>query len=335
LDDLTAAARARLEVRPMPAWTPPMLATLTDERFSDPGWIFERKLDGERCLAFRGSQVRLYSRNRRLLNGAYPEVAEAIERLQGRFVLDGEIVAFEGGATSFARLQSRMGLDDPARARASGVAVVYYVFDLLWLDGRDTRRLELLDRKRLLRGAIEFREPVRYLEHRVGAGEKFYREACRSGWEGLIAKRAAAPYVPRRSPDWLKFKCVAQQELVIGGWTDPEGSRTGFGALLVGYYRNGALVYAGKVGTGYDEETLRSLSARLRRLTRSRSPFAAGNPPATGAHWVEPRLVAEVGFAEWTRAGRLRHPRYLGLRLDKPAREVVRETPRPAARTRS
>lgn len=311
----------------MPTWTAPMLATLTEERFSDPAWVFERKLDGERCLAFRGAQVFLRSRNRRLLNAAYPEVAEALERQSGRFILDGEVVAFEGGATSFARLQKRMGLDNPERARATGVPVFYYVFDILWLDGRDTRGLELRDRKRLLRAAIAFRTPLRYTEHRVGEGEKFYRQACRSGWEGLIAKRAASPYVPRRSRDWLKFKCVAQQELVIGGWTDPEGSRAGFGALLVGYYDDGGLVYAGKVGTGFDEPTLRSLGARLRRLERSRSPFARGNPPAAGAHWVEPKLVAEVGFTEWTRAGKLRHPRYLGLRLDKAAREVVRETP--------
>ncbi len=309
-----------------------MLATLTDERFSDPAWIFERKLDGERCLAFVGEEVRLLSRNRRSLNGAYPEVVEALERQRARCVLDGEIVAFEGGATSFARLQGRMGLDDPARARATGIPVFYYVFDILWLDGQDTTRLELLDRKRLLEAAIALEPPLRCTAHRVGDGERFYREACRSGWEGLIAKRAASPYVHRRSPDWLKFKCVAEQELVIGGWTDPEGGRTDFGALLVGYYEGDTLVYAGKVGTGYDEATLRALGARLRGLARSNSPFARGNPPAAGAHWVAPVLVAEVGFGEWTRAGRLRHPRYLGLRPDKPARQVVRETPAAAPR---
>jgi DNA ligase D-like protein (predicted ligase) len=309
-----------------------MLATLTDERFSDPAWIFERKLDGERCLAFGDEEVRLLSRNRRLLNGAYPEVVEALERQRARFILDGEIVAFAGRATSFARLQGRMGLDDPARARATGIPVFYYVFDILWLDGQDTTGLELLDRKRLLEAAITFEAPLRYTAHRVRDGERFYRQACRSGWEGLIAKRAASPYVHRRSPDWLKLKCVAEQELVIGGWTDPEGGRTDFGALLVGYYDGAALVYAGKVGTGYDEATLRALGARLRRLARPTSPFARGDPPAAGAHWVEPVLVAEVGFGEWTRAGKLRHPRYLGLRPDKAARNVVRETPGPARR---
>jgi len=148
---------------------------------------------------------------------------------------------------------------------------------------------------------------------------------CARGLEGVIAKRAASAYVHRRSPDWLKFKCVAEQELVIGGWTDPEGTRTGFGALLVGYYEDGALVYAGKVGTGYDDATLRQLGARLRRLARARSPFARGDPPSRGTHWVQPKLVAQIGFTEWTRDGKLRHPRFLGLRDDKPAGAVVRE----------
>jgi DNA ligase D-like protein (predicted ligase) len=330
---LSPTARARLRSSSLPAWMAPMLATLTDERFSDPAWIFERKLDGERCLAFRDEDVRLLSRNRRLLNGAYPEIVEALERQSARFIVDGEIVAFAGRETSFARLQGRMGLDDPARARATGIPVSYYVFDILWLDGQDTTRLELLDRKRLLEAAITFEAPLRYTAHRVGDGERFYRQACRSGWEGLIAKRGASPYVHRRSPDWLKFKCVAEQELVIGGWTDPEGGRTDFGALLVGYYDGAALVYAGKVGTGYDAATLRALGARLRLLVRPTSPFARGDPPAAGAHWAKPVLVAEVGFSEWTRAGKLRHPRYLGLRPDKPAREVVRETPGPAQRS--
>lgn len=304
-----------------------MLATLTDERFSDPDWIFERKLDGVRCLTFRdGGSPRLFSRNRRLLNDTYPELAEALNRQRtGRFIVDGEIVALRGGITSFERLQGRMGLSDPVRARASGIPVFYYLFDLLWLDGYDVTGLELLDRKRALRAALSFGGPIRYAEHRLREGEQFYREVCARGLEGLIAKRASSPYVHGRSGDWLKFKCVAEQELVIGGWTDPEGGRAEFGALLVGYYQDGALVYAGKVGTGYDEATLRDLGARLRRLARSSSPFDRGRPPERGTHWVQPKLVAQFGFTEWTRDGKLRHPRYLGLRNDKPAREVVRE----------
>jgi len=311
----------------MPTWAGPMLATLADKPFSDPGWIFERKLDGVRCLAFRdGGPVRLLSRNRRALNHTYPELVEALDQQRTtRFVVEGEIVAFRDGITSFERLQGRMGLSDPVRARASGIPVFYYLFDVLWLDGYDLTGLELLDRKRVLRAAFSFGRPIRYAEHRLREGERLYREVCARGLEGVIAKRASSPYVHRRSRDWLKFKCVAEQELVIGGWTDPEGGRTDFGALLVGYYQDGALVYAGKVGTGYDEATLRDLGARLRRLARSSSPFKRGRPPERGTQWVQPKLVAQFGFTEWTRDGKLRHPRYLGLRNDKPAREVVRE----------
>jgi DNA ligase D-like protein (predicted ligase) len=326
---LTTEARARLRECAAPQWVAPMLATLTGKRFNQAGWIFERKLDGERCLAFRdGATVRLLSRNRRLLNGAYPEIAEALERERAeRFVLDGEVVALAGSETSFARLQRRMQIDDPLRARAAGVPVHYYAFDLLYLEGYDTTALPLLERKRLLAHAFALHDPVRYTEHRERDGEALFREACRRGWEGLIAKRAEAPYVHYRSPDWLKLKCLNQQELVIGGWTDPKGARTGFGALLVGYYAAGELRYAGKVGTGYDEDTLRELGAELRALEQANSPFAADGAPARGAHWVTPRLVAEIRFSEWTGAGRLRQPRYLGLRRDKEAYEVVRERP--------
>jgi DNA ligase D-like protein (predicted ligase) len=306
-----------------------MLATLTDHPFSDPDWIFERKLDGVRCLAFRdGGEVRLMSRNRKPLTERYPELAAALlQQAPPRFIVDGEIVAFKDGVSSFERLQGRLGLTDPVRARATAIPVFYYLFDLLWIDGYDITRLELRDRKRVLRSAFAFQGPIRYSGHRDREGEQMYRDACARGLEGVVAKRAASHYVSRRSPDWLKFKCVAEQELVIGGWTDPEGTRTGFGALLVGYYDNGTLVYAGKVGTGYDHTTLRQLGAKLRRLSRSRSPFARGNPPARGAHWVQPALVGQFGFTEWTRDGRLRHPRFLGLRSDKPAHAVVRERP--------
>jgi bifunctional non-homologous end joining protein LigD len=307
-----------------------MLATLADQPFSHPDWVFERKLDGVRCLAFRDrGDVRLMSRNRKPLTDTYPEVTAALARQRkSRFVVDGEIVAFRDGVSSFERLQGRLGLTDPARARATSIPVFYYLFDVIWLEGYDVTGLQLRDRKRLLRSTLTFQGAVRYSSHRDRAGEETYREACARGLEGVVAKRAASSYVHRRSTDWLKFKCVAEQELVIGGWTDPEGARTGFGALLVGYYENGALVYAGKVGTGYDQATLRQLGAKLRRLSRARSPFDRGDPPTRGTHWVQPALVAQFGFTEWTRDGRLRHPRYLGLRDDKPAHAVVRERPR-------
>jgi bifunctional non-homologous end joining protein LigD len=309
--------RERLKPAPLPEKVTPMKAMLTDERFSDPDWIYERKLDGIRCLAIKGDRnVRLLSRNDLSLNGRFPEVAEALEAEDaGRFVLDGEVVAFDGPQTSFARLQQRGERPTP---------VFLYTFDVLHLHGMDVRSLPLRSRKALLRRALAFHGPVRLTPHRNRDGEALYREACRKGWEGVIAKRADSPYTSARSRDWLKFKCSAEQELVVGGYTPPQGSRTDLGALLLGHYAGDRLRYAGKVGTGFTQATLRDLHARLSPLVRPDSPFA--DPvKEKGATWVEPRLVAQIGFSEWTRDGRLRHPRFLGLRDDKAAREVVRE----------
>jgi bifunctional non-homologous end joining protein LigD len=312
-----------------PDWLEPMLATLTRERFSDPGWIFERKLDGERCLAFRsGTRLRLMTRNQKEVTGTYPELADALGAHQAAddFVVDGEVVAFDGDQAKFARLQQRLGVRDPGPELRAEVPVYFYIFDVLWAGGRDIRPLPLLERKRLLRGLLSFDDPLRFTEHRDTDGEAYWREACALGWEGLVAKRADAPYRPGRSRDWLKFKCEAGQEFVIGGYTDPQGSRTGFGALLLGYYDSGGqLIYAGKVGTGFNQHTLTSLHAVLADLARDQPAFDSGALPRSRVHWVEPRLVAEVGFSEWTQDGQLRHPRFQGLRRDKDATEVVRE----------
>jgi bifunctional non-homologous end joining protein LigD len=306
-----------------------MLATLTTRRFSGPAWLFERKLDGERCLGYRrGGDVRLLSRKRKRVDDAYPEVAEALGReAETDLVVDGEIVAFEDGRTSFTRLQRRMQLRDREVARRSGVPVFYYVFDVLHLAGYDTTGLPLRLRKALLRRAVTYREPLRYSAHRNTEGEAFHQEACRRGWEGVIAKRVDSLYVGRRSPDWLKFKCTNQQEVVVGGFTEPAGSRVGFGALLVGFYAGGDLVFAGKVGTGYDVETLLDLRRRLDALRQDDPPFVGVRARQPGVHWVRPELVAEVAFTEWTEDGKLRHPRFLGLRRDKDPGEVVREVP--------
>jgi DNA ligase D-like protein (predicted ligase) len=328
---LSAEARRRLRKRRHPDWVQPMLATLTDEPFSDEGWIYEPKLDGVRCLAFRDrDRVRLLSRNRKSQNATYPEIVDAIAAQKvSDFVVDGEVVAFRNGVTSFSRLQQRMKIADPETARRSGVPVYYYIFDIMHLEGRNTTRLGLRERKDLLRRSIEFEDPLRFSTHRDGEGEAFLEEACRKGWEGLIAKRADSVYVQRRSTDWLKFKCVARQEFVVGGWTEPRGGRVGLGALLVGVYEDGELRYAGKVGTGYDDRTLRDLSRRLVAIGRKTPPFAdPGGIPRKGVHWASPKLVAEVGYTEWTSDGRLRHPRFLGLRRDKAPQEVVRERPR-------
>ena len=296
-----------------------MKAVLTDERFSHPDWIFERKLDGIRCIAIRdGESLRMLSRNDLSLNERYPELAEALmAQSWQRFAVDGEVVAFAGSQTSFGALA--------ARGRRH-VRVFLYAFDLLWLDGSDVRRLPLRSRKRLLRQAIDLKGDLRFTPHRNRDGEAYYAEACRKGWEGLIAKRADSPYSAARSRDWLKFKCDRAQEMVIGGYTPPKGSREELGALLVGHYDDGRLLYAGKVGTGFDRATLRDLAQQLRPLRRADAPFADAHAiKERGVTWVEPELVAQVGFTEWTRHGRLRHPRFLGLRFDKPAAKVVRE----------
>jgi len=328
-DRLPAGLRDRLRDEPVPRWRPPMLATLTEQRFSDPGWIFERKLDGMRCLAYRdGDQVRLLSRNQQSLDTTFPEIRDAVaDQATQRFVVDGEVVALEGRRTSFARLQGRSGIHDADAARASGIAVYYYLFDVLHLDGVDTTHLPLTWRKRLVRRAITFADPLRYTTHRVQDGEAAYRQACARGDEGVIAKRADAEYAAGRSADWLKFKCVRDQEFVIGGFTAPKGTRVGLGALLVGYHDDGDLVYAGKVGTGYTQDMLRRLREELDPLVQERSPFDRGEPREAAARWVRPELVGQVAFTEWTRDGRLRHPRFQGLRTGKCADDVVRETP--------
>lgn len=324
---LTADDRARLGRTGHPTWIDPMLATLTDRRFSDRGWVYERKFDGVRCLAFRdGDEVALLSRKKQRLENTYPEIVDqlAMQALDD-FVVDGEIVAFERGRTSFSRLQQRSGITDPARARRSPVAVRYYLFDLLHLAGHDTRALPLRSRKRLLLGALAFGGPLRFATHRNTDGEAYFASACRHGWEGIIAKKADSTYGSRRSANWLKFKCGGGQELVVGGFTEPAGSRAGFGALLLGYYERGEFVYAGKVGTGFDDSTLRTLRRAMDALETKESPFGDRGRFERGTHFVHPLLVAQIGFTEWTRDGMLRHPRFLGLRDDKSARSVTRE----------
>ena len=305
----------------------PMKPVLVAEPFDDPDWLFDRKLDGERCGALRrGGKVTLLSRTGLPLGAAYPEVADALAVDGPDLLIDGEIIAFKGNQTSFSQLQQRMGIRDPERARHSRVRVYYYIFDILELDGEDVRPLPLLERKARLRRTVEFRGHLRSTPYRRTNGVDAFKYACAHGWEGVIAKRAGSPYVPKRSRDWLKVKCAHGQELVVGGWTEPRGSRQRFGALLVGFYQHGRLRYAGKVGTGFDQRALNLLGDRLERLERPTTPFELGGPPRD-AHWAEPELVAEIGFAEWTRDEKLRQPRYQGLRDDKAARDVVREVP--------
>ena len=309
-----------------PAFIEPMLATLTDERFSRRGWLFEPKFDGVRCVVIRRERkIELYSRNRKLLNAKYPELVEAFQEQQaGPFIIDGEIVAFDGEVTSFTRLQQRMQVQNPSAELRRKFPVSFYAFDLPYAQSYDLRPLPLRDRKELLKTTVKFEKPLHFTHHRETEGEAYYREACERHWEGIIAKNADSPYVSGRSRDWLKFKCINEQEFVLGGYTDPQGQRTGFGALLVGYYDRKKLKYAGKVGTGYDNLTLQRLGARLAGMRTSSSPFEENGAPRS-AHWVKPKLVAQIGFTEWTKDGKLRHPRFLGLRDDKKPEEVTRE----------
>jgi bifunctional non-homologous end joining protein LigD len=298
-----------------PDWVEPMLATLSDERDLDEDWLLERKLDGVRCLAFvRGGEVVLRSRNG--LVRSFPAVAAALAPL-GDAIVDGELVAVdaEGEPLGFQALQ-RHG------------AVALWAFDLLWLGAEDLRDRALRDRRAALADAVRPTAALQLSALVPGPSRAASERACAAGWEGLIAKRADGRYRGGRSRDWLKLKCVLEQEVVIGGFTEPRRSRVGLGALLVGYHEDGRLRYGGKVGTGFDTATLHALRERLAGLEVDGAPFDEPvKPRPAGTHWVRPELVAQVGFAEWTAAGRLRQPRFLVLREDKPAAEVVRERP--------
>jgi len=289
----------------LPEWLEPMAATLTQERFTGPEWTFERKLDGIRLLAFKdGADVRLFSRNRLLQNRAYPSVVEAIAALPVRnVILDGEATGVWGRAGKTA----------------------FHVFDILWLDDADLTALSLEDRRARL-AKLRLSAPLQRVPELKEAQP--WERACREGWEGVIAKRRDSPYEHRRSPHWLKMKCEATQELVVGGFTDPQGSRVGLGALLVGYFDGDDFVFAGKIGTGFDRRLLLELRARLDALEVPAPPFTtAKGLPRLRAHWVRPKVVVQVSFIEWTVHGKLRHPRLRGVRTDKSARDVVREQP--------
>jgi bifunctional non-homologous end joining protein LigD len=326
-----AYARPQTFVASLPIDTPLalrelQLATLVADPPDGPDWLHEQKFDGYRILAeLERGKVRLLSRRFKDWTAAFPEVAEAVGALPvTRAVLDGEVAAvLPDGRTSFQALQNR-----------NSVNIAYFVFDLLVEDDDELLRLPLEQRKARLQDLLARPRRragvIRYSDHVVGGGREFFALACQRGLEGIISKRRDKPYLPGRGTTWVKTKCLQRQELVIGGFTDPEGSRQGIGALLVGFYAGPQLTYAGKVGTGYTHAMLLELRKRLTPIERATSPFSPEPPRAwTGAsrHWVAPELVAEVAFSEWTNDGRLRHPSFQGLRFDKPARDVVREAP--------
>jgi bifunctional non-homologous end joining protein LigD len=296
---VTRATNAMTTTRKMPDWLEPMAATLTQDRFVGRDWLFERKFDGIRLLAYkRGADVQLYSRNRLPQN--LPAIAGAVGNLPiHEVILDGEVTW----------------------DRHSG----YYVFDILWLDGRDVTALPLEERRDLLK-RLPFERPMRRVQSLDD--ERPWERAREEGWEGVIAKRRGSPYEHRRSKHWLKMKCEASQEFVVGGFTDPQGARVGLGALLLGVYDGGDFVFAGKIGTGFDTKLLLDLRKRLGALEVATAPFTkARGLPRLRAHWVRPEIVVQVAFIEWTVHGKLRHPRLLGIRVDKDARQVTREQP--------
>jgi DNA ligase D-like protein (predicted ligase) len=289
-----------------PSWLEPMAATLTRERFVDPDWVFERKLDGIRLLAFKhGAEVQLLSRNRLPQNDSYPSFVTAIAELPvTNLILDGEALGVWNAR------------GEPAR---------YHVFDLLWQGERDLTTLPLEQRREALL-ELPLKTPLE-LVPRLDDAEP-WQLARREGWEGVIAKRKDSLYEHRRSPHWLKMKVEASQELVIGGFTEPQGRRVGLGALLVGYFEGPDFVFAGKLGTGFDTKLLQTLRQKLDALEQQEPPFSKGTGlPRKGVHWVKPELVVQVAFMEWTSHGKLRHPRLLGLRSDKAASEVTRDVP--------
>jgi bifunctional non-homologous end joining protein LigD len=323
----------------MPRAPFPMLCTLVAQPFDDPDWIFEPKFDGLRVLGrFDGKNLVLLSRNQKSQNLQFPEIVAGLHEAMNRpAIVDGEVVCLdEHGRSSFRSLQQRFHIQDPAeiKTRMEQHPAEIYLFDLLYVERYDVTVLPLTERKMLLRALVRWSGRVHWTDFQSEKGQALYRQACKSGSGGIVGKRAASHYVQSRSDWWVKIKCIGRQEFVIGGFTDPQRSRVGLGALLFGYYSDDGkrLIYAGKVGTGYDRETLLELRQRLDKLQKRQTPFDQGDAPrGKRVHWVTPRLVAEIAFSEWTQNGLLRQPRFEGLRPDKAPRQCRREKPKPAS----
>ena len=299
-----------------------MLATLSDKPFDDDDWLFEIKWDGYRgiCTIDERGKMKLISRNGLDLLAKFPDMEDLAQAFSSvPIVVDGEIVSLDKkGRSDFQRLQY---------SGKERVALTYVAFDVLYADGQDLRKRPLDERKALLERLIADETLVMYSKHIVGKGTKLYEQAKRNDLEGIIAKKRASTYQERRSRDWLKIKAQFEQEFVIGGWTEPKGSRSGFGALLLGVYEDKKLRYVGSVGTGFSSKLLGEIYARLQKLERKTSPFVNEVIANAPVHFTKPELVAEVRFTEWTRERYLRQPAYLGLREDKDPKEVVAELP--------
>jgi bifunctional non-homologous end joining protein LigD len=300
----------------------PMLATLTDKPFDDPERIFETKWDGFRAVAVvEPGKAKLYSRNSLDISRKYPSICEALAKIKESAVLDGELVALDAhGRSRFQLLQN---------AEREKVRLLYCVFDLLYLDGKDMRKLPLIERKAALKAILPRSKRLLYSAHVVGRGIKEFEKAKRAGEEGVMAKLASSRYHSGvRTRDWLKVKAHQEQEVVIVGFTSPRRSRKYFGALLLAVREDGAWAYVGRAGTGFDAARLRDIHALMAPLVTDKKLVAAKVPDAAHTTWIKPKLVAEVKFTEWTSGGEMRHPVFLGLRTDKKASDVVRELPK-------
>src|SRR6266404_967944 len=304
----------------MPSVIHPMLATLVDDPFSDPDWIFETKWDGFRSVCFsKNGKARFVSRNQIEMTPQYPELANIAKQIDAKeAILDGEIVALdEHGMPRFQLLQPRVGRKSGIDALRGAAQIVYFVFDLLYVDGYDLTQCTVVERKAKLAEILRPSNFIKLSEHVAGEGKAFFREIEKFHLEGMMAKRAASKYVPKRSSDWLKIKTVMRSEVVIGGYTQPRGTRSHFGSLVCGLYRAGDLHYVAHVGGGFNESTLASIYKLIQPLKTDKSPFVDAPKTNEPVQWLKPKLVAEVKFSEWTAEHRLRHPVFVGLREDK------------------
>ena len=321
-DPVNAQARicSTARLTRMPAIIHPMLATLVDKPFSDPEWIFETKWDGFRSICFvKNKKSRFVSRNQIDMTPQYPELAPVALQIDAReAILDGEIVALDkDGRPRFQLLQPRVGRKSGIEALRGSGHIVYFVFDLLYVDGYDLMSCPLVERKEVLEQILKPANFIKLSEHVAGEGEQFFKQIEKFRLEGMIAKRASSPYVQKRTRDWLKVKTIQRSEVVIGGYTEPRGSRSHFGALVAGLYRGRDLHYVAHVGGGFNQRTLAEIYKLMQPLKTKASPFVDAPKTNEPVQWIRPKLVAEVKFSEWTADYRLRHPVFIGLREDK------------------
>lgn len=300
----------------------PMLSHLIEGPFDSKDWIFEIKWDGFRALGIKTKQVEILSRNQISFNSRFPEIVKELKKLRSSFIVDGEIVILdEHGRSKFQLLQNYQ--------KKKVGAPLYYLFDILFYDGKDITHLPLLERKMILNALLSQKSltHIKYCEHVEGKGKALFKEALKHGLEGIMAKKADSTYQQKRSRDWLKIKGKMRQEMVIGGFTEPRGSRKKFGALLVGIYEKGKLHYCGHVGGGFSEQLLNEVYSQLKKNKTKVCPFVNQPKPNMPVTWLKPNLVCEIAFAEWTEEGILRQPVFKGMRIDKSPKEVKREKP--------